>query len=142
MLLNISQNDPKIQKVIRHEVGATFTLLERLKLKGIGSPKLHITSCSIDIHNLLVLDQNSNVCNIEMRPRGILVMFQSLLQTYALVIPYYKLNLYKGRSEEYSIHRDHYFIKIKANTTAIHKYMMKIVDYKTGSAFTQVEDMQ
>ncbi|WP_311195761.1 hypothetical protein [Antarcticibacterium sp. 1MA-6-2] len=131
MLLNISYNQPKIKEKIIDEVGKTFTLVERFKLNGIGSPKLQITTASIDIHNLLVLDNNTNVCNIEMRPRGIIVMFRSLLETYALVIPYYKLKLYKGKSEEYSIYRDHYFIKVKAENPAVHKYMMKILDYKT-----------
>lgn len=142
MLFNISYNQPKIRDKINEEVGPAFTLLERFRLNGTGSPKLFITSMSIDIHNLLVLDNNMNTCNIEMRPKGIIVMFRSLLETYALIIPYYKLNLYKGKAEEYSIYRDHYFIKVKADTPAIHKYMMKIVDYKAGIAPTQVEDMQ
>lgn len=142
MLLNISYNQPKIKEKIIAEVGKTFTLVERFKLNGIGSPKLQINSASIDIHNLLVLDNNTNVCNIEMRPNGIIVMFRSLLETYALVIPYYKLKLYKGKSEEYSIYRDHYFIKVKAENPAVHKYMMKILDYKTGIAPTRVEDIQ
>lgn len=142
MLFNISYNQPKIRETINEEVGPPFTLLERFRLNGTGSPKLFITATSLDIHNLLVLDNNINTCNIEMRPKGIIVMFRALLETYALVIPYYKLNLYKGKAEEYSIYRDHYFIKIKANNPSIHKYMMKIVDYKTGNAPTQVEDLQ
>lgn len=141
MLLNISYNQPKIRDRIKAEVGAPFTLLERFKLNGTGSPKLHITSTSIDIHNLLVLDGNLNVCNIEMRPKGIIVMFRSLLETYALIIPYYKLNLYKGKSEEYSIHRDHSFIKVKADKPVIHKFMMKIIDNKRGDAPTRIEDL-
>lgn len=142
MLLNISNNQPKVRDKINAEVGVTFTLLERFKLNGTGSPRLQITSSSIDIYNLLVLDSNTNVCNIEMRPKGIIVMFRSLLDTYALVVPYYKLKIYKGRAEEYSIYKDHYFIKVKAESPQVHKYMMKIIDYKTGSAPTQVEDMQ
>ena len=141
MLLNISYNQSKIKESITKEVGVPFTLVQRFKLNGTGSPKLHITSTSIDIHNLLVLDNNVNTCNIEMRPKGIIVMFRSLLETYALVIPYYKLNLYKGKAEEYSIYKDHYFIKVKANTTAIHKFMRKLLDYKADNAFTTVEDM-
>ena len=141
MLLNISYNRPKIKEKIIAEVGPPFTLFERMKLKGIGSPKLHITSTSIDIHNLLVLDNNANTCNVEMRPKGIIIMFRSLLETFALVIPYYKLNLYKGRAEEYSLYRDHYFIKIKADNSQIHNYFKKILIYKTDNAPTQIEDL-
>lgn len=141
MLLNISYNQPKIREKINAEVGAPFTLAQRFKLNGTGSPKLNITNMSIDIHNLMVLDRNANICNIEMRPNGIIVMFRSLLETYALVIPYYKLNLYKGKAEEYSIYRDHYFIKVKADHPGIHNYMKKVLTYKSDNSPTQVEDM-
>ncbi len=141
MLLNISYNNPKTKEAINAEVGPTFTLLERFKLNGTGSPKLHITSTSIEIHNLLILDSNMNTCNIELRPKGIILMFRSLLDTYGLIVPYYKLNLYKGKAEEYSIYKDHHFIKVKANTPAIHKFMMKILDYKSSNAPTSIEDI-
>ena len=92
MLLNVSYNDPKIKKQINSEVGAPFSLRERWKLGGIGSSKLKITHASIDIHNLLVLDNNNNSCNIELRPKGIIVRFRSLLETYGLIIPYFKFS--------------------------------------------------
>ncbi|WP_372918151.1 hypothetical protein [Salegentibacter sp.] len=141
MLLNVSYNRAKIKEKIIGEVGPPFTLFERMKLKGIGSPKLHITAASIDIHNLLVLDNNANTCNVEMRPKGIVIMFRSLLETFALVIPYYKLNLYKGKAEEYSFYRDHYFIKVKADNPKIHNYFKKILNYKTDNAPTQIRDL-
>jgi len=130
MLVNVSYNKPDLKEKISQEVGKPFTLLERIKMKGIGSGKLFITSTSIEIHNLLILDKYINTCGIEMRPDGIIVTFRALLETYALVIPYYKLKLYKGKAEEYSIYRDQYFIKVKANTNSIHNFMKKILDYK------------
>ncbi|MDT0684813.1 hypothetical protein [Autumnicola psychrophila] len=141
MLQNISYNRPAIKAKIETEVGKTFTLLERMRLNGIGSPKLHITDTSIEIQNLLILDNNAKTCNIEMRPNGIIVMFRSILETYALIIPYYKLTLYKGKAEEYSIYRDHYFIKVKANSPAIHKFFRKIIDYKADNAPSQIDDL-
>ena len=129
MLLNVSYNNKEIKEKIDLEVGKPFTLAERFKMKGIGSPKLFITSSSIEIHNLLILDNNLNYCNIEMRPKGILVGFRSLLESYVLVIPFYKLSLYKGNAEEYSIYRDQYFLKVKANA-ATHKFIKKLLNYK------------
>ena len=58
------------------------------------------------------------------------MIFRSILETYALVIPYYKLNLYKGKAEKYSIYPDHYFIKIKENIPRVHKFMKKVATYK------------
>ena len=63
MLYNVSYNKPEIQRKLRQEVGVPLSLKDRWKLRGSGSPKLNITSCSIHIHNLLVLDNNANICN-------------------------------------------------------------------------------
>lgn len=132
MLLNVSYNNPKIKKRINEELGNPFSLKERIKMGGIGSSKLFITQASTEINNLLVLDSYINTCNIEIRPKGILVGFRSLLESYALIIPFYKLSLYKGQAEEYSIYRDNYFIKIRAKKTdkATHRFIKKILAYK------------
>ncbi|MBW2962179.1 hypothetical protein [Mesonia aestuariivivens] len=132
MLLNVSYNNPERKEKINTEVGKAFSLAERIKMKGIGSNKLFITSTSIKIHNLLILDKYTNTCNIEMRPDGIIVSFRSLLETYALIIPYYKLKLYKGKAEEYSIYRDHYFIKVKVDNKSTHNFMKKVLDFKAN----------
>ena len=141
MLLNVSYNDKKITEKIDSEVGKPFTLKERWAMGGIGSPRLFITETSIEIHNLLILDNNRDQCNIEMRPKGIIVRFRSLLETFALVIPYYKLTLYKGDLAKYSIYRDHHFIKVQADTKAIQKFFKKILDYKADNKPTSIEDL-
>lgn len=97
----------------------------RWKMRGIGSEKLIISSTSVDIYNLLVLDHNTNTCNIELRPKGIIVRFRSLLETYGLIIPYYKLKLYKGKAKEYSIYRDNQFIKVVADRKGVHDFFAK-----------------
>ncbi len=131
MLLNVSYNNRKIKEITDKEVGESFSIRERLKMQGIGSPKLFITSTSIEINKLLILDNNTNVCNIEIRPKGIIVGFRSLLESFALVIPFYKLSIYKGKADEYSIYKDHYFIKIRA-TKQIHSFIKKIMTYKAA----------
>ena len=103
MLKNVSYNNPKQEDEINKFVGKPFSLIERLKMKGIGSGKLLIVSASKEIENLLILDQNINQCNIERRPKGILIYFRVLLETYALIIPYYKLVIFKVDSDVYTI---------------------------------------
>ena len=136
MLVNISYNDREILRKIDEAVGKPFTLKERWKRGGVGAGRLVITETSVQINNLLILDNNRNVCGIEMRPKGIIVGFRSLLESYGLVIPYYKLTLYKGKAEEYSIHKDNYFIKIqaKARDKHTHKFMAKILAEKAAQA--------
>ncbi len=141
MLLNVSYNDKNVTKKINDALGKPFTLRERIRLGGIGSPRLEITQASTAISNLLILDNNADCCNIEMRPGGIIVGFRSLLESYALVIPYYKLTIYKGDLGIYSVYRDHYFVKVKADTKAVQKFFRKLLDYKADNAPTSIEDL-
>ena len=141
MLLNVSYSNPKITQKIDAEVGKPFTLKERFKMGGIGSPKLEITEASVEIRNLLILDNNVDCCNIELRPKGIIVGFRSLLESYALVIPFYKLTLYKGDFAVYSIYKDNYFIKVRSDTKAIQKFFKKILEQKADNAPTNIEDL-
>ncbi len=141
MLLNVSYNDKKITKKIDEAVGKPLSIKERFALGGIGSPKLHITEASIDIYNLLVLDNSTNTCNVEIRPNGIIVRFRSRLETYGLIIPYYKLNVYKGDIGIYSIYMDHYFIKVRSDTKAIQRFFRKLLDHRSDNLPTNLEDL-
>jgi hypothetical protein len=142
MLLNVTYNNKDVYRRIDEVVGKPFTIAERLKRGGIGAGRLVITETSIQINNLLILDNNRDVCSIEMRPKGILVGFRSLLESYALVIPYYKLSLYKGKAEEYSIYKDTYYIKIKAKAKDkyTHKLMAKILAEKASQQLAHPSD--
>ena len=141
MLVNVSYNNKEATRKVDDAVGKPFTLKQRWAMGGIGSPKLIITETSVEIRNLLILDNNRDTCNIEMRPKGIIVGFRSLLESYALIIPYYKLSLYKGEASVYSIYRDNYFIKVESDTKAVQKFFKKILGYKADNAPTSIEDL-
>lgn len=141
MLVNVSYNNKEITRKVDAEVGKPFTLKERWAMGGIGSPRLFITETSLEIRNLLILDNNRDSCNIEMRPKGIIVRFRSLLETFALVIPYYKLTVYKGDLGIYSVYRDKHFFKVQADTKAVQKFFRKMLDYKADNAPTSIEDL-
>ena len=141
MLLNVSYNESEVKEKIEAAVGKPFTLRERWSMSGVGSPKLVISSTSIEIRNLLILDNNRNTCNIELRPKGIILRFRSLLETYALIVPYYKLNLYKGKAEEYSIYKDQQFIKILVNNKGVQKFFSKLKAEKTKKQNPSIEDL-
>ena len=141
MLANVSYNNKAQRESIDTLVGKPFTLMNRLKLGGVGSPKLHVVSSSKEIDSLLILDHNDNTCNIELRPKGIILRFRSLLETYALVIPYYKLTLYKGKAQEYSIYIDKQFVKVVADTKASFKFFSKISAEKAANQLPGIEDL-
>ena len=132
MLSNVSYNNPSIDNKIDNLVGPAYSFRERIKMGGIGSPKMQIMQSSVTIQNLLLLDNNTNYCSIELRPKGIILRFRSLLETYALSIPYYKLTLFKGDIALYSVYMDHYYIKVKSDTKAIQKFFQMLLALKAN----------
>lgn len=132
MLVNVSYKNPDLEKEIDAEVGQAYSLMKRIKMGGNGSPKLWVNECSKEIDELFSLDHNNNTCNIELRPRGIIIRFRSLLETFALVIPYYKLSIYKGSSFEYSVYRDQHFMKIKSDQEPVQVFFRKLIKKKAN----------
>ena len=131
MLFNISYKDLKVERKINELVGKPYSLLERITKKGIGSPKLFITRCSKEIYDLLHVNESVKFCNIEMRPNGIIIGFQSRLEVYALVIPYYKLVLFKP-GNTITFHVDAHYISVdcsKYNANS-KKFIAKIEETK------------
>ena len=127
MLYNISYKDPKIEREINELVGKSYSLIENLKKGGIGSPKLFITRCSAAIYDLIHVNNTVKFCNIELRPNGIIIGFQSRLDVYALVIPYYKLVVFKP-GNSVTFHIDHHYISVDCskNSTGVQKFMNKL----------------
>ena len=130
MLRNVSYKNEKQELEINELVGKPFGLFKRIKEGGVGSGKLLITKADEDIENLLILDHNLNYCNIEMRPNGIIVYFRVLLETYALIIPYYKLVIFKVDAQEYTINIDQKFVKIKVKGKRNHGFFRRIMEQK------------
>jgi len=143
MLVNFSSNNLNTQKDINNVLGSSFTLIERFKMLGINSPKMNIIKASVSINNFLILDQTINFCNVELRPKGILIKFQKHFETYALIIPYFKLSIHKGDLNAYTFFKDQYFIKILATDRdeKIHSFISKILSEKEKNRPTQLEDL-
>lgn len=131
MLLNISYNSDKNEELILSLVGEPYNIWSLIKIGKIGSPRLQIISASKEISKLLSYDNNIDWCNIELRPKGVIIRFRSLLETYGLIIPYYKLTLFKSDSNEYSFYCDTIKIKVIAKTKNSIDFIKKILIQKT-----------
>lgn len=143
MLLNVSHNYAEKKGIIDAEVGKPFNLAQRKELGKTIFPDLFITAASLDIYNLLVVNEQERSCSIEIRPKGIIISFRSKSDTFSLVIPNYKLKVYKGKAEEYSFYKDHHFIKIWASAVEpeIHKFIKNITKNRSDNAPTRVDDL-
>lgn len=139
MLVNVSYNNKEIIQSITSEVGKPYRWKERWKMGGIGSPKLFISDASKEIMELLELDNKINSSNIEIRPRGIILRFRSILETFAVVIPYHKLAIFK--SGDYTIHGDGHFIKIASGEKAVQKFCKKVLDLKIKASHGSIQEM-
>ena len=130
MLRNVSYQNDNIKNEIEDLIGKSYSFFEKIKKGGVGSGKLLITKANKEIENLLILDQNTNHCNIELRVKGIIIYFRSLLETYGLVIPYYKLVVFKVTEKEYTFNIDSKFLKIKIKSEKDHTFIRKIMKEK------------
>jgi hypothetical protein len=142
MLVNTSYNEKKINDSIHELVGKPFGFIENIKQNGIGSPRLNIIKSSEEIATLLSYDNNRNFCNIELRPKGIIIRFRSLLETFSLVIPFYKLVLFKP-ANSFTFHMDHHFISVEAmpENKGLHQFMEKLNRMKSENSPTYIDDL-
>ena len=130
MLRNVSYKNDSTKNEIDGLIGNSYSFIEKIKKGGVGSGKLLITKANKEIENLLILDQNTNNCNIELRAKGIIIYFRSLLETYGLAIPYYKLVVFKVTEYEYTFNIDSKFLKIKVKSENDHSFIRKIMEEK------------
>jgi hypothetical protein len=133
MLLNDSYNHKEVNRQIIEAVGAPYSIWTRIKMNGIGSPRTTIAASSPEIQRLLDLDNNASWCFIELRPKGIIVRFRSLLETYALVIPWWKLVIFKANPNVHTLHCDGNFVSINTESKALKGFMMRLMELKANS---------
>ncbi len=138
MLCNVSYNNKEMKEAVDELVGKAFSFRERLKLGGTGSPKLKIKEASSELAALLNLDNSINYCNIELRPRGLIISFRSILETYAWVVPYYRLSTFKSE-DTWSFYCDKEYVKLKNSLgfNSVNEFFIKMQKLKSES-FTDI----
>lgn len=132
MIHDFSHRDRSIVRIINKTVGNPFGLMQRLKLKGVGSARFILKSASAEIMQRLPKEDSILHLSLELRPKGVIVHFKKYTEHYTWVIPYYRLTLYY--SDSFSIHGEGEFIKVAANTltTKHHQFLRKLIDLKTS----------
>jgi hypothetical protein len=143
MLLNISEGFSEKKELIDTTVGKPFNLEQRQKLINTSLSGLPVTAASIDIYNLLVLNEGNSFCTVELRSKGVIISFKAREDTFALLIPFHKLRIYKGKAEEYSFYKDHYFIKVQVISShdEAHQFIRKIKNLKIDTSNPRIEDL-
>ncbi len=115
MILDTSYTNKEDIKLINDTVGAPFSFIQSIKMKGVGSKRMMIEDTSPNMNHYLNLVADVNYANLELRPKGVLIRINKGLKTFTWVIPYYQLVIYKTNGS--SIHAQGRFIHFKNNKT-------------------------
>ena len=118
---------------INNILGNSFSFLQILKLRGIGSSRFVIDSVSEKISQTINKVSDINYCSIELRPNGILVNITQQLNLFSWIIPYYKLVIFN--SSTFSIHANGSCIKIlkDINYSNNKDFITKMLTLRQGS---------
>jgi hypothetical protein len=115
MILDTTYHNKEHKQLLYNLVGRSFTLLESLKMKGIGSKRMIVGEVSPNMNRYTNIVSDINYANIELRKNGILVFINKGLKNFTWAIPYYQLVIYKTNGT--SIHAQGKFIHFKNNKT-------------------------
>lgn len=141
MLFNVSYNNPKITAQINELVGKPYSLWQSIKMGGNGSPRLVINKSSSEISKILDSNNSINYSNIELRPKGIIIGFRANLDAYALVIPYYKLVVYRP-NHCYTFYIDHHFIGFEnPKKKNVKTFFDKVIQQKIENTLPSVDEL-
>jgi len=132
MIYNTTYSNQDYDKNSLIIVGKKFTLLERIKLGGIGSGRLIIKkmSAKLDLGNIGFSEIDYG--NIELRPKGIIIHYTKKLERFSWIIPYYRLVIYNAHF--FSIHANGnniQFLKNK-NYSNNKKFIHKMIKFKNN----------
>ena len=130
MIFNTTYNNQEYIELSNQLLGRSFSLLDKIKMNGVGSGRLMIAELSEKLKPKQKQFSEIDYGNIEMRPNGILVHFSNRLERFSWCIPYYKMVVYN--SSHFSIHSEGSFIKFKKNKNYLEskKFIDKMIDFK------------
>lgn len=115
MLFNTTHTNKETAKNIDKIVGVSYTFMQRIKLKGVGSKRMIIEEVSPNLRNVINSVSDINYGSIELRTQGILIHITKGLSNFTWAIPFYQLVIYKTNGS--SIHAQGKYIHFKNNIT-------------------------
>lgn len=115
MILETTHYNREHKPLLTDLVGRSFTLLESLKMKGVGCKRMIIEEVSPNMQTYMNTVSDINYANIELRKNGILIFINKGLQKFTWAIPYFQLVIYKTNGA--SIHAQGKYIHFKDTKT-------------------------
>ena len=130
MILNTTHYNAEHKQIIADLIGSSFSLVQKLKMKGVGSKRMIIDEVSPNMQSMMNKVSDINYANIELRPKGIMVMINQGLKNFTWIIPYYQLVIYKVNGS--SLHAQGRFVHFRDSKTFREnkKFFDKLLDEK------------
>ena len=130
MILNTTHYSADHKQIITDLIGSPFSLVQKLKLGGVGSKRMIVDEVSPNMQSMMNTVSDVNYANIEIRPKGILIMINKGLKNFTWIIPYYQLVIYKTNGS--SIHAQGRFVHFRNSKTFREnkKFFDKLLDEK------------
>lgn len=94
MIINSHRLKKKDSKKLNEFIGKPFSVLKKIRLKGVKSKKIKIQEVSPNLRQYIE-ESKKTYGHIELRPKGILIRVNKGLQQLIWAIPYYQLYIYK-----------------------------------------------
>lgn len=130
MIYNTTHANKDAEVTITDLVGESYSFIEAIKMKGVGSKRMVIEDVSPGFKSILNSVSDINYGNIEIRKKGIIVHITKGLKNYSWALPFYQLHIYK--TDGYSIHGQGNFVRFKVNKLLKEnkKFLDKLLDLK------------
>ncbi|MDP5082407.1 MAG: hypothetical protein NWP87_07115 [Winogradskyella sp.] len=130
MILNTTHYNADHKQLIADLIGDSYSLVQKWRLGGVGSKRMIVDEVSPNMQSLMNSVSDLNYANIELRPKGILILINKGLKNFTWIIPYYQLVIYKTNGS--SIHAQGRFIHFKNSKTFKEnkKFFDKLLDEK------------
>lgn len=96
MIRNLSYKDQELKEELERLLGKPYSLFEVLRLGSIGSPRMEIIEGSNEFQDYLTHGTGRKFCNIELRPKGIIVRFRYQLETMGFIVPFHLLKIFQN----------------------------------------------
>ncbi len=130
MILETTYTNPEHDQLIDDLVGKPFSILQKIRMKGVGSRRMIIDEVSPNMNKMMNTVSDLNYANLELRPGGILIRINKGLRNFTWAIPYYHLVIYKTNGA--SIHAQGKYIHFRENRTFREnkEFFSKMLDMK------------
>ncbi|HBH06386.1 MAG TPA: hypothetical protein DDX92_07270 [Flavobacteriales bacterium] len=137
-IFRTTHREKEVNREIEDIVGKSFSLMDRIRMGGVGSARMVIHSVSQNLNSLLPEGDELPKGNLELRPEGIIVLFNKGLETYSWPIPFYHLSIFK--TDKLSIHAQGNFVKFLKPDSLNKKFVQKVLEVKQRyeSAFPRI----